>query len=207
MSEIQVHPKHYNGLSYDTKKRFISYWHQLEAIYKTNYKKVLEIGVGNGFVSNYLDEHGFDISTLDIDERLEPTKVGSVLDIPFDDNKFEVVTCFEVLEHLPFEQVPVAVKELKRVASQKVIISLPDRTLCYKLGIKLPIIKDRKWMISIPRLLAKKHTFDGQHHWELGKKSYPVSRFKNLLEQHGLNIESFYRIYEVPSHHFFVLSL
>ena len=207
MSEIQVHPKHYIGLSYDTKKRFISYWHQLEAIYQTKFRKVLEIGVGNGFVSKYLEDHDFDISTLDIDERLTPTKVGSILDIPFGDNTFNVVTCFEVLEHLPFDQVPKAIKELKRVSSDKIIISLPDRTLCYKLAVKLPVIKDRKWMISVPRLLAKPHSFEGQHYWELGKKSYPVSRFKQLLEQEGLSIQSSYRIYEVPSHHFFVLNV
>lgn len=86
----QVKPKHYFRLSYDSKERFISYWYQINEIIKLDPKRVLEIGIGNGFVSKYLKEKRVNVSTLDIDEKLNPDIVGSVLDVPFPDNSFEV---------------------------------------------------------------------------------------------------------------------
>jgi hypothetical protein len=49
----QVEPAHYLK-SYDTKGRFISYWHQIDEIFKLSPENVLEIGIGNRFVSDYL---------------------------------------------------------------------------------------------------------------------------------------------------------
>lgn len=207
MNEIQVQPDHYANLTYDTKERFISYWHQIKEVKESGGKHVLEVGVGNGFVSNYLRNSGLNVTTFDIDERLNPDVVGSILEMPFKENEFDTVTCFEVLEHLPFKDVPKALSELKFIASKKVIISIPDRTLTYKFLVKLPILKLKSLMISIPKLLSKKHSFDGQHYWELGKKGYPVSGFKELLVKEGFKICSSYQIFEVPSHHFFVLEL
>ncbi|WP_421773542.1 class I SAM-dependent methyltransferase [Gracilimonas sp.] len=207
MSDIQVQPDHYSDLSYDSKERFISYWHQIKQIKDSGCNTALEIGVGNGFVSDYLKNKGFDITTFDIDERLNPDIVGSVLNLPFKENEFELITCFEVLEHLPYEDVTLALTQLKKVASKKVIISLPDRTLTYKFLVKLPIIKLKSFMISIPDFLVKEHKFDGQHYWELGKKGYSVADFKKLLRNMGFDIIKSYQIFEVPSHHFFVLEL
>ena len=47
---LQVEPNHYFNEFYDSKERWISYWHQINEIIKLNPKKVLEIGIGNGFV-------------------------------------------------------------------------------------------------------------------------------------------------------------
>ena len=48
---------------------------------------------------------------------------ASIYDIPFEDNSFDAVGCFEVLEH-QVDPVP-ALKELARVAKKHVIISVP----------------------------------------------------------------------------------
>ena len=45
---------HYFDTNYDNKERFISYWHQINEILSIDSKKIIEIGKGNGFVSNYL---------------------------------------------------------------------------------------------------------------------------------------------------------
>ncbi|MBW1936730.1 MAG: class I SAM-dependent methyltransferase, partial [Deltaproteobacteria bacterium] len=90
----QVEPSHYFRKEYDSKKRWISYWHQIDEILTLSLNSVLEVGIGNGLVANYLKRRGINITTLDIDERLMPDYVGSVLDMPFADNSFEVVTCY-----------------------------------------------------------------------------------------------------------------
>ena len=59
----QVEPDHYYK-NYDTKERFCSYWHQIQEILSLNPKNTLEIGIGNGFVSKYLKQRGFNVITL-----------------------------------------------------------------------------------------------------------------------------------------------
>src|SRR5690606_18639469 len=49
--------------------------------------------------------------------------VGDIYNIPFDDDSFDVVGCFEVLEHL--HDAPRALAELARVARKSVVMSVP----------------------------------------------------------------------------------
>ena len=105
-SKHMVDPSQYFRIGYDTKERFISYWHQISEVITINLAPILEIGIGNAFVANYLKQRGIDITTMDIDERLKPDRVGSVLSIPFPDGVFKVVICFEVLEHLAYVDFP-----------------------------------------------------------------------------------------------------
>lgn len=201
----QVKPNHYFVNSYDSKGRFISYWHQINEIIKLNPKKVLEIGIGNGFVSKYLKERRVNILTLDIDKKLNPDIVGSVLDVPFPDNSFEVVACYELLEHLQYEKFYKALSEIFRVSKSYAILSLPDTSRVYRLYVQIPKIRIFKKLISLPRLKNPIHKFDGEHYWEIGKAGYPLSKITKDIERAGFNIEKTYRIFENPYHRFFIL--
>ncbi|NOY35618.1 MAG: class I SAM-dependent methyltransferase, partial [bacterium] len=108
--------------NYDHKARWLSYYYQIREIKKG--EKVLEIGIGNGTVADYLRKRS-SIVTMDIDKELNPDIVGDVLNIPFENKEFDVVLCAEVLEHLPFEYFEKALKEIRRVG-KRAIISLPD---------------------------------------------------------------------------------
>ena len=50
---------------------------------------------------------------------------GSVTALPFPDDAFDVVGCFEVLEHLPGDLPRQALTELARVAREAVVLSVP----------------------------------------------------------------------------------
>lgn len=115
-NRCQVEPEHYFRDEYDSKQRWMSYWIQINELRKLKPRSILEIGIGNGLVSHYLRQRGFDITTMDIDERLKPDIVGSVLSIPFSSDSFEVVACFEVLEHLPYGDFLTALKEINRIS-------------------------------------------------------------------------------------------
>ena len=93
---IQVEPILYFTEAYDTKERFISYWHQIKEITKLNPKRVLEIGIGNGFACKYLRDRKVKVVTLDRDDRLNPDIAGSVFDTPFTDLSFDLVACYEL---------------------------------------------------------------------------------------------------------------
>jgi len=201
----QVKPNHYFNKSYDSKERFISYWHQINEIIKLNPKTVLEIGVGNGFVSKYLKERKVNILTLDIDKRLNPDVVGSVLNMPFSDELFDVVACYEVLEHLPFENFSKALSEIFRVSKSYAILSLPDASRVYCIYIHIPKIGIFKKLIPLPKLKPSVHKFDGEHYWEIGKAEYPLSKIINEVQKAGFKVEKTYRVFENPYHRFFIL--
>ncbi len=173
----QVSPDHYIDQLYDSKERFISYWHQINEVISLNPKEVLEIGIGNGFVRNHLKEKGIKIKTLDIDKRLNPDVAGSVLKLPFVSESFDVIACYEVLEHLPYSKFPKALKEIHRVSQKHVVLSLPDVTTVYRINIELPRIRPIKRLINHPFHRPAQHVFDGEHYWEIGKTS-PLKRIE-----------------------------
>ena len=80
------------------------------------------------------------MTTLDIDPALKPDITGSVLSIPLGDKAFDAVGCFEVLEHLPYEEFPKALSEIRRVCSGRAVLSVPDHTPIYRFNIELPLI-------------------------------------------------------------------
>ena len=200
----QVKPSHYNN-NYDTKERFCSYWHQIHEIVSLNPKKVLEIGVGNSFVSNYLKQKGFNVVSVDIDRKLRPNLAGSILNIPFSYEKFDVVACYEVLEHLPYVYFEKAISEIFRVSSLHALLSLPDANRCYRIQLQIPKIGYLKKLIPSPYLKKPIHHFDGQHYWEIGKNGYPLSKIIADITKAKFNVIETYRIFEIPYHRFFQL--
>lgn len=203
--KVQVEPEHYFDQSYDSKERIISYWYQTKEIMELNPEKVLEIGIGNGFVSQYLRNRKINILTLDIDERLGPDVSGSILDIPFEDGSFDTIACFEVLEHLPYEDAKKALAEIYRVSQKYAILSLPDCARVYRFCISIPKIGIYNKLISLPRFKAPKHIFDGEHYWEIGKADYPLDKIITDIQRTGFEIKKTYRLLENPYHRFFIL--
>lgn len=79
---------------------------------------ILDVGAGMGEFENHVDAQ---YTSIDMEPSFDPDVVGDVTDLPFDDDEYDVVTCFFVLQHIPeWEKV---VEELMRVASDTVIIA------------------------------------------------------------------------------------
>lgn len=121
-------------------------WRMLSAKYKAQnikevcvqqgFKKVLEVGAGDGSILKYLDGFQFapEIHALEISrsgvEQIESSKIGSLKSvqifdgyhIPFDENEFDLVILSHVLEHVEFERM--LLREIKRV-SKYVVIEVP----------------------------------------------------------------------------------
>lgn len=203
---IQVKPSHYFSNDYDYKGRFISYWYQIHEIKTLGPESILEIGIGNSLVANYLKQRGLKIITLDIDKGLSPDTVGSVLSMPFSNNSFELVACFEVLEHLPYKFFPQALNEIHRVSRKNVLLSLPDVTRTYLIHLRLPKIREIKKLISFPRRKPCKHSFEGEHYWEIGKDGYPLQKVLDEILRAGFKLNHNYQVFEEPFHRFFLLT-
>jgi ubiquinone/menaquinone biosynthesis C-methylase UbiE len=140
--ERQVDPTHYDFQRYIGKERWNSFYHQIDEIISINPDSVLEVGVGSGLLGIVLKNliH-CNYKSIDIDEELKPDFVGSVLQMDFPDNQFDAVGCFEVLEHLSYEDCfQRALSEIFRVANKAVILSLPDAEKVLRLQIQIPKI-------------------------------------------------------------------
>ena len=189
---------------YDTLYRWFSYWWQIDAVTQLDQKKILEVGVGNGTVSDYLKKHGFEVTTGDINPRLKPDRVVDVAALPFKDHSYDLVLCCEVLEHLPFAKVKKAFKEMNRVTKKYAVISIFAANLGASFIAKIPLLRLIHFHLKVP-LFWQKHNFDGDHYWAIGKKKYPVSKVRRAIRESGFKIieESFPPLN--LHHHFFIL--
>jgi ubiquinone/menaquinone biosynthesis C-methylase UbiE len=108
----------YSMEGYLTKKRWCSYWHQINEIVQIEPESILEIGGGIGVFKTLLEYWGYHVYTVDINPELKPDCVASVLDMPLKDHSYDVCVAFQVLEHLPWSEFSGAVSELRRVAKK-----------------------------------------------------------------------------------------
>jgi len=121
-------------------------WRLLGAKYKAKnivevckgykFKKVLEVGAGDGSILQYLAEydftpemHALEISQSGLDmisskniKTLKSVKLFDGYHIPFGDDEFDLVILSHVLEHVEFERM--LLRELKRV-SKHLVIEVP----------------------------------------------------------------------------------
>ncbi|HIA37835.1 MAG TPA: class I SAM-dependent methyltransferase [Flavobacteriales bacterium] len=100
---------------------------------------VLDLGCGEGLVLKSLEDlmknkkcYAIDHDPIEIkDAKMNSTfcefSVGSIYEVPFEDNFADVVFCTEVLEHL--DDPNKALDELHRVTSEYAILSVPNEPL------------------------------------------------------------------------------
>lgn len=203
----QVEVGHYDFCEYMTLDRWCSLWYQISEVIKSRPDKVLEIGHGTGIFQSVSKSLGLDVCSLDIDVELKPTYVGSVLELPFPDNSFDVVCCFQVLEHLPYVCFSEALKEIARVSKKNVIISLPDAKKAWPCTIQLPRLGVLKWLFHRPYFKLPEHAWDGQHYWEINSSGHDIKKIRSEMKASGINIMNTYRVHEKPYHRFFIAEI
>lgn len=179
---------------YDNLLRWISYFSQIRNVQEINKMKdklILEIGPGNKTVSNYLKFNGHNLKTMDYNQNLTPDMIGDVTKIPLKDNAVDIILCCEVLEHLPFEEFEIALKEMKRVSEEYIILSLPYNVVYFSWAFNttwakglMEEPKGKTIRLSTPI----KHKFRGAHYWEIGKRDYPIKKIRQIIHRLGFEI-------------------
>lgn len=99
-------------------------------------RSTLDVGCARGFLVEALRELGCEASGCDFSEYAINTAARGARGalrwadlsrgLPYDAFAFELVTCFETLEHLPAEAAVRAVAELGRVSSRYVVATMPS---------------------------------------------------------------------------------
>lgn len=204
----QVDESHYEFSRYMKKERWLSLWHQLDEVIKRKPEKVLEIGPGKGLFKFAAKSIGVSVDTFDIDPELNPDYVGSVFELPFEDNGYDIVCAFQMLEHLPFSDSVRAFNEMVRVSNKILIISLPDSQKKWPITIHIPKLGRKTFSISKFWELNSEHIFDGEHYWELNKKNYSIDAvLHELCKSKKCRLLETYRVPENPYHRFFIFEI
>jgi ubiquinone/menaquinone biosynthesis C-methylase UbiE len=89
---------------------------------------LLDVGCGRIGMAAFLN--GAKVVGVDVEPPLEHLdnftfQPGTITDLKFPDKSFSVVSCIDVLEHLPVEARDRAIAELVRVASRAVLVACP----------------------------------------------------------------------------------
>lgn len=93
------------------------------------YTSMLDVGCGRGEVVDWMRAKGVNCWGIDpAAPRHDYVVAQPATDIPFADDKFEVVTMFDVIEHLPVGDDMEACAELARVAQRRIILNASNRS-------------------------------------------------------------------------------
>lgn len=83
---------------------------------------ILEVGGGEF----RLGKRMLNATDIDVDASLENDYTGSATSLPFEDNSFDTVICFETIEHI--NENILVLEELVRVARKNIIVGSVNRT-------------------------------------------------------------------------------
>jgi ubiquinone/menaquinone biosynthesis C-methylase UbiE len=158
-TEERYSPEYFRDIE-DERYRLQSHIHDFLSSLNLNGKRVLEIGTGVGTDARTIIRLGGDYTGINVDagssemthRALETfglpgtVRQASALEIPFPDEKFDVVYSFGVLHHIP--EVDRAIREIRRVlkpGGELAIMLYNRKSLNYALEIK----HLRKWGLTV----------------------------------------------------------
>jgi len=160
------------------------YWHQASLVEQhfANDCKLLEIGIGTGFLSNYLKSRGRTVHTLDIDADKKPEFCADASGFDYKSLNLDGVLAFETLEHLPLSLVEKVISSLAASHVPRIIFSVPwSNRMPFYLKVKLPRITEFCFSLVLPRLAISTPA----HFWELSAFSKDLGR-KRLIRKNDL---------------------
>ena len=163
------------------------------------------MGVGTGFVRDYLLKCNIPIETIDIDEKIKSNHHGNIQSTSFRDNEFDLINCCQVLEHMPYDSFKSTLEEMRRITKSYVLISLPDLSRKYSFQIELPLFGKVQKIIPLPRLKKIKWEYNGEHYWNIGVDNYSLARIILDIENSGFSVVKTYCVFEYNWHRFFLL--
>lgn len=181
---------------------------QIHEIHSMKPQSVLEVGIGNGFVSTFLKKAGYKITTADINPSLEPDICAPLDEIPnfLGGQTFDLVVCCEVLEHMPLESLEDNIKHLKSLG-QKLFLTLPNYKITFGLYGFLRLPKNPAYPLRMSfDVNVPKQKIDSAHFWEVGS-CHQSSRKEiiKILKKHYNHVDSDYMIMN-PYHIYFKAS-
>lgn len=120
-------------------------------------ERTLDVGCAKGFLVKALDELGVDAYGIDPSVYAvsnahpdvgDKINLDSAQSIPYPDNTFDVVTCFDVMGHIPMRETSRVLKELLRVSKEWVVIRVVTHEVEGDIDSSHETIRDRDWWVE-----------------------------------------------------------
>ncbi|MDB9494337.1 methyltransferase domain-containing protein [Spirulina major CS-329] len=193
--------------SYFSLRQLFSLAQQIHEIHSMKPQSILEVGIGNGFVSTFFRQAGYTITTADINPSLEPDICAPLDEIHnfLGGQTFNLVVCCEVLEHMPLERLENNIKYLKSLG-QKLFLTLPNYKRTFGLYGFLRLPKNSAYPLRMSFNVDLPKQIGSAHFWEVGS-CHQSSRQEiiNLLKEHYDYVDSGYMLMN-PYHIYFKAS-
>jgi 2-polyprenyl-3-methyl-5-hydroxy-6-metoxy-1,4-benzoquinol methylase len=90
--------------------------------------RILDAGCGEGVLVQEYSDKGRTIEGLDLNYASERVRRGDILNMPYEDGRFDVVLLLDVFEHLAYVDQPRALHEIRRVLRPRGLLftSIPN---------------------------------------------------------------------------------
>ena len=190
--------------SYFTYDQLWSFVEQLYHIQAMGPRNIVEVGVGNGFVSQFLRTMGRTVLTCDINPELKPDLLVSVteLDQHIKVGEYDLIACCEVLEHMPFEHFEDTIRRFAKL-SDKLFLTLPVYGVKFGIGGFFAVRYRRRWFSWWRVSSAFKYEMPPMHFWELGsQRETRLRAITAILQRHYRDVKTdFFKLN--PYHRYF----
>lgn len=117
----------------------------------------LDVGCAKGFLVKALSDLGVKALGIDPSEYAianapdglkDQLMIGVAQTVPYPDNLVDLVTCFDVLEHIPEKDTPQVISEMFRVSNKWVIIRVVTKELPDDVDLSHETIRNKDWWIE-----------------------------------------------------------
>jgi ubiquinone/menaquinone biosynthesis C-methylase UbiE len=162
--EVAKYEKCYQSPDYRMGERRKS--HVAMILLETERGSLLDVGCGRGEVLEmarrlqFFPVWGVDPVGYLCDEKRKIVQ-GMAHDIPFDDKSFDIVTMFDVIEHLLPDDTEQVCRELQRVAKREILLTVHNGSSCHQ-GVELHINRKSSYEAWFQFF---KQTFHGTVEW------------------------------------------
>ena len=162
---------------------------------------VLEVGTGDGVVRRCLQPLVRSYTVVDVNAQLQPDVLADLrVPQPALAGRFDAVVCTEVLEHIPFADLPLCLSQLHGFLRPGGLLFL---TLPHRKGHMLVVTPRQrllKWRFPVGltslseawnRFVRRRIWIDPHHCWEIGDGHVTRAQVESRLRGAGLTTERF----------------
>ena len=197
---------YYSHKGYLNQNRIQAYVEQYK--YINNGDDILEVGNAGGVFGNLASKIA-NYNSLDISPNTNPDIIADISNKKLlykINNKYDVVFCCEVLEHIPFNRFEQGIENIMKIANKTVIISLPDNRKFIRVLLFF-IINIIKKAFSIPFTGKEVNlNVNNGHHFEINSKN--INKIKKIMNKiaktNFFYLKKDYRLFDRPYQHFFI---